>query len=99
MLFAVLYNFLIFFSGKYGSASPVRRSLSPRRTPSPNKSPLSREGSPDVRNAKTERSASPPKSLSPRGRRDSRSPSPHDEADVSIPPTLYPARGKLFFSV
>ncbi|XP_073066701.1 uncharacterized protein [Primulina eburnea] len=66
-------------SRSYGSASPVHRSLSPRRSPSPRRS-LSRDESPDAKNHK-ERSATP-KSVSPRVIRDgSRSPSPGSEAD------------------
>ncbi|CAH9078490.1 unnamed protein product [Cuscuta europaea] len=60
------------------SVSPVRRSLSPRRSPSPRISP--KERSPIAANH-NERSLTP-KSVSPRGRRaDSRSPSPRYEAD------------------
>ncbi|KAL8030290.1 hypothetical protein ABFS82_14G273600 [Erythranthe guttata] len=63
-----------------GSASPAKRSPSPRRSPSPNKEVPSKGLSPDVGNQK-ERSITP-KSVSPRGRRDSLSPSPRSEADV-----------------
>ncbi|XXG70691.1 hypothetical protein AAC387_Pa07g0116 [Persea americana] len=58
------------------SESPVRRSLSPRRSPSPLKRPPSYGESPDRRSPyeRSPPSASPP----PRGRRvSSRSPSPH----------------------
>ncbi|GFP96870.1 serine/arginine-rich splicing factor sc35 [Phtheirospermum japonicum] len=63
-----------------GSASPVRRSPSPRRSPSLVKTPPSRGVSPDARIQK-ERSITPG-NVSPRARRVSRSPSPHSEADV-----------------
>ncbi|KVI07259.1 Nucleotide-binding, alpha-beta plait [Cynara cardunculus var. scolymus] len=56
------------------SISPARRSGSPRRSPSPRRTPPSRSRSPVARIEK-ERSATP-KSVSPRGRADSRSPSP-----------------------
>ncbi|KAL3619703.1 hypothetical protein CASFOL_034615 [Castilleja foliolosa] len=59
------------------SASPARRSPSPRRSPSVVKSPLSRGVSPDARIQK-ERSLTP-RSVSPRARRVSRSPSPRSE--------------------
>ncbi|KAG9160057.1 hypothetical protein Leryth_005799 [Lithospermum erythrorhizon] len=63
-----------------GSASPARRSPSPRKSPSPLRRSPSREGSPDVRGNKY-RSPSP-KSVSPPGRRSgSRSPSPRASAD------------------
>ncbi|XP_075523190.1 uncharacterized protein LOC142555907 isoform X4 [Primulina tabacum] len=70
-------------SRSYGStidsASPVHRSLSPRRSPSPMRS-LARDESPDAKNHK-ERSATP-KSVSPRVIRDgSQSPFPGSEAD------------------
>ncbi|PWA42495.1 Nucleotide-binding, alpha-beta plait [Artemisia annua] len=55
------------------SASPARRSVSPRKSASPHKSP-SRSRSP-VAPVEKERSATP-KSVSPTGRADSRSPSP-----------------------
>ncbi|KAK4387729.1 Serine/arginine-rich splicing factor SC35 [Sesamum angolense] len=67
--------------GSVDSASPARRSPSPRRSPTPNKSSPSRGESPDVRNHK-DRSPTP-KSVSPRGRRDSRSPSPRSEAEAT----------------
>lgn len=67
--------------GVCDSPSPARRSPSPRRSLSPNKTPPSGGGSPDTHNIK-ERSPTP-KSVSPHGRRDSRSPSPRSEADVS----------------
>ncbi|KAL3633992.1 hypothetical protein CASFOL_021046 [Castilleja foliolosa] len=55
-------------------ASPARRSPSPLRSPSPVKIPTSRGVSPDGRIQK-ERSITP-RSISPRARHDSRSPSP-----------------------
>lgn len=70
------------------SASPARRSPSPRGSPSPRRTPPSREESP-VGRKRNERSPTP-KSVSPRGRTaDSRSPSPHNsDADVS-PKTMF----------
>ncbi|GFP86316.1 hypothetical protein PHJA_000775400 [Phtheirospermum japonicum] len=60
-------------------ASPVRRSPSPRRSPSLVKTPPSRGVSPDARISK-ERSITPG-NVSPRARHVSRSPSPRSEAD------------------
>ncbi|XP_027148496.1 serine/arginine-rich splicing factor SC35-like isoform X2 [Coffea eugenioides] len=67
-------------SRSYGSASPARRSASPRRSQSPRRTPPSRGASPDAVKQKDRSPTS--KSLSPRGRRaDSRSRSPHSDAD------------------
>ncbi|KAG1342360.1 serine/arginine-rich splicing factor SC35 [Cocos nucifera] len=62
-------------SRSYDSASPDRHSYSPRRSPTPRRTPPSHDESPDKR-SHGERSP-PSRSVSPRGRHaDSRSPSP-----------------------